>query len=93
MRIPVKASIEVIMLNRFLSPMLVALLAAAVFPIAMSAQNYPKVSSPDGWPTPSWEYPPLTPQAGAAARPHRHVGSARRPHGRCAGGRRAVEAE
>ena len=50
------------MLKRFRKPILVVVLAAAICPMTTSAQNYPKVSSPDGWPTPSWTYPPLTPQ-------------------------------
>jgi hypothetical protein len=55
------------MVNRFLRPVLVLLAASALYPIATSAQNYPKVSSPDGWPAPSWQYPPLTPQTRQAA--------------------------
>ena len=50
------------MLNRFVGPILLLVMVSAVFQVAASAQNYPTVSSPDGWPTPSWTYPPLTPQ-------------------------------
>jgi hypothetical protein len=50
------------MLNWVLRPLFVLLGAMAVSPVATSAQNYPRISSPDGWPAPSWEYPPLTPQ-------------------------------
>jgi len=50
------------MLNRFLVLTAVLLTAAVVFPAGTSAQNYPKVASPDGWPVPVWEYPPITDQ-------------------------------
>ncbi|HET9269094.1 MAG TPA: hypothetical protein VFO31_13060 [Vicinamibacterales bacterium] len=50
------------MLNRLLLLTIVVLMTALLFPVGTAAQNYPKVSSPDGWPAPSWEYPPLNAQ-------------------------------
>jgi hypothetical protein len=35
---------------------------ALVLPVGMFAQNYPNISSPDGWPVPVWSYPPITDQ-------------------------------
>jgi hypothetical protein len=52
----------VAMLTRFLALTAALLTAALVFPAGTSAQNYPKISSPDGWPVPVWEYPPITDQ-------------------------------
>ena len=50
------------MLNRSLVLTIALLTAAVIFPAGTSAQNYPKISAPDGWPVPSWEYPPITDQ-------------------------------
>ena len=50
------------MLNRFLVLTAALLTAAVVFPAGTFAQNYPKIASQDGWPVPSWEYPPITDQ-------------------------------
>jgi hypothetical protein len=50
------------MLNRFLILTAVLLTAAVVFPAGTSAQNYPKLTSADGWPAPVWDYPPITDQ-------------------------------
>jgi hypothetical protein len=36
------------------------LTAAVVFPAGTIAQSPPKISSPDGWAAPVWDYPPLT---------------------------------
>lgn len=50
------------MLNRFLVVTAGLLMAALAFPFGTSAQNYPRTSSPDGWPQPVWIYPPITDQ-------------------------------
>ena len=50
------------MLNRFLFLAAALLTAAVVFPVGTFAQNYPKITSADGWPAPVWEYPPITAQ-------------------------------
>jgi hypothetical protein len=50
------------MFTRFLFLAATLLTAAVVFPVGTSAQNYPKISSADGWPVPVWEYPPITDQ-------------------------------
>ena len=50
------------MLNRLLVLTVGLLMAAVAFPVGTSAQNYPRITSADGWPTPVWEYPAITPQ-------------------------------
>jgi hypothetical protein len=50
------------MLKRVVILTAVLVTMAMVLPVGTFAQNYPKVSSPDGWPSPVWEYPPITDQ-------------------------------
>lgn len=50
------------MLNRCLFLAAALLTAAVVFPVGTFAQNYPKITSADGWAAPVWEYPPITAQ-------------------------------
>lgn len=50
------------MLNRTLLLAIGLLVAALAFPAGMFAQNYPRISSPDGWAQPVWVYPPITNQ-------------------------------
>jgi hypothetical protein len=50
------------MLNRFLVLTAGLLTAAVAFPVGTSAQHFPRIASPDGWPAPAWDYPALTPQ-------------------------------
>src|SRR5687767_292158 len=50
------------MLNRLLVLTVGLSMAAVAFPVGASAQNYPRIMSADGWPTPVWEYPAITPQ-------------------------------
>jgi hypothetical protein len=50
------------MLNRFLVLTLGLLMTALAFSVTTFAQNYPRVTSADGWPAPAWDYPAITPQ-------------------------------
>ena len=49
------------MLKRIVVSTAVLVTLAMVLPAAF-AQNYPSVTSPDGWPVPVWNYPPITDQ-------------------------------
>src|SRR5688572_9285071 len=61
-RLPRDWTTGVAMLNRFLFLAAALLTAAVVFPVGTFAQNYPKITSADGWAAPVWEYPPITAQ-------------------------------
>ena len=56
------------MLNRFLFLAAALLTAAVVFPVGTFAQNYPKITSADGWPAPVWDTRQLPPRTGSRLR-------------------------